>query len=99
MPLPLRRVSREAVAALAEIAGPAAPLRILRPQQTKPFCASSAGRRRRTPSTRSSDFLQLAMTVRHKAIESMGRDEALALIEATLSGLRHRLGPPEKKLS
>jgi len=39
------------------------------------------------------------MTVRHKAIESMGRDEALALIEATLSGLRHRLGPPEKKLS
>ena len=44
-------------------------------------------------------LLTMHMSVRHKAIESMGRDEALALIEETLSGLRHRLGPPEKKLS
>ena len=41
----------------------------------------------------------MQLSVRHKAIESMGRDEALALIEETLSGLRHRLGLPEKKSS
>jgi hypothetical protein len=44
-------------------------------------------------------LLTMHMSVRHKAIESMGRDEALALIEETLSGLRHRLGLPEKKAS
>jgi hypothetical protein len=44
-------------------------------------------------------LLTMHMSVRHKAIDSMGRDEALALIEDTLSGLRHRLGLPEKKAS
>ena len=44
-------------------------------------------------------LLTMHMSVRHKAIESMGRDEALALIEETLSGLRHRLGLPEKRSS
>ena len=44
-------------------------------------------------------LLTMHMSVRHKAIDSMGRDEALALIEETLSGLRHRLGLPDKKSS
>ena len=43
-------------------------------------------------------LLTMHMSVRHKAIDSMGRDEALALIEETLRGLRHRLGLPAKKV-
>jgi hypothetical protein len=42
-------------------------------------------------------LLTMHMSVREKAIESMGRAQALALIEETLSGLRHRLRLPEKK--
>ena len=44
-------------------------------------------------------LLTMHMSVRQKAIDSMGRDEALALIEETLRGLRHRLGLPEKRAS
>jgi len=44
-------------------------------------------------------LLTMHMSVRHKAIDSMGRDEALALIEDTLNGLQRRLGLPEKKAS
>jgi hypothetical protein len=42
-------------------------------------------------------LLTMHMSVRQKAIESMGRADALALIDETLTGLRHRLGLPEKK--
>jgi hypothetical protein len=41
-------------------------------------------------------LLTMHMSVRHKAIDSMGRAEALTMIEETLSGLRHRLGLPGK---
>jgi hypothetical protein len=44
-------------------------------------------------------LLTMHMSVREKAIASMGRAEALALIEENLKGLRHRLGLPEKKAS
>jgi hypothetical protein len=44
-------------------------------------------------------LLTMHMSVRQKAIESMGRVEALALIEETLGRLRHRLGLPEKRPS
>ena len=41
--------------------------------------------------------LAMHLKVRSKAIEGMGREEAIALIEDTLAGLRRRLGMPEKK--
>jgi hypothetical protein len=40
--------------------------------------------------------LAMHLRVREKAIGSMGRDEALALIEEIVAGLRKRLGLPEK---
>jgi hypothetical protein len=44
-------------------------------------------------------LLTMHVSVRQKAIESMGRDEALALIEETLGRLRRRMGLPEKRPS
>jgi len=44
-------------------------------------------------------LLTMHMSVRQKAIDSMGRAEALALIEETLGRLRQRLGLPAKKAS
>ena len=41
-------------------------------------------------------LLTMHMGLRDKAIESMGREEALAMIEDILAGLRRRLGMPEK---
>jgi hypothetical protein len=43
--------------------------------------------------------LAMHLHVRDKAIASMGRDEALAMVEEILAGLRRRLGMPEKKPS
>lgn len=43
--------------------------------------------------------LAMHLRVREKAIGSMGRDEALALIEEIVAGLRKRLGLPEKNPS
>ena len=42
-------------------------------------------------------LLTMHMGVRDKAIESMGQEETLAMIEEILAGLRRRLGMPEKK--
>lgn len=42
-------------------------------------------------------LLTMHMGVREKAIESMGQEEALTMIEEVLVGLRRRLGMPEKK--
>jgi len=44
-------------------------------------------------------LLTMHMGVRDKAIESMGQEEALAMIEEILAGLRRRLGMPEKGTS
>lgn len=41
--------------------------------------------------------LTMHMTVRGRAIESMGREETLAVIDEILAGLRHRLNLPERK--
>ncbi|MBK6334981.1 MAG: hypothetical protein IPF60_04125 [Betaproteobacteria bacterium] len=41
--------------------------------------------------------LTMHLTVRDKAIASMGREEAMAMIDEILAGLRRRLGMPEKK--
>ena len=41
-------------------------------------------------------LLTMHMGVREKAIESMGQEEALAMIEEVLAGLRRRLGMPKK---
>jgi hypothetical protein len=41
-------------------------------------------------------LLTMHMGVRDKAIESMGQEEALAMIEEVLAGLRRRLGMPKK---
>ena len=42
-------------------------------------------------------LLTMHMGLREKAIESMGSDEALAMIEEILAKLRRRLGMPEKR--
>ncbi len=41
-------------------------------------------------------LLTMHMGVRDKAIESMGQEETLAMIDEILAGLRRRLGMPEK---
>lgn len=42
-------------------------------------------------------LLTMHMGVREKAIESMGEEKALAMVEEVLAGLRRRLGMPEKR--
>lgn len=42
-------------------------------------------------------LLTMHMGVRDKAIESMGQEEALAMIEQSLAALRRRLGMPARK--